>query len=161
MIDDLLSYLDYDKALREMAPETVEATLKRDEMDTIGTRLTKAEALLAREVLALRSTNRRLRHALNQLRQQNEDREREAIATKTELLGLRTYLKRSIAADIDGLDEVADLLDGLPTEDMVMVGRWIEAMREPAYWSKDIARLRQQNDEQATLLQQLSGEVKP
>lgn len=59
---------------------------------------------------------------------------------RAELSGLRTYLTRSIAP-IGSLDEAVDLLNGLSSEDAVMVVRWIEEIREPTYWSKDITKL--------------------
>lgn len=65
----------------------------------------------------------------------------ELARVRAELEGLRTYLARSIAADIGGDTEAWEILAGLPDEDMAIISRWLEEMREPAYWSQDIARL--------------------
>lgn len=73
MIDDLLSYLDHDRALRELDPESDEADLKLTVMEALRPRLTPQEWSIACEVVGLRTTTHRLGRALSKLRQQNEE----------------------------------------------------------------------------------------
>lgn len=73
MIDDLLSYLEHDKALREMVPESDEADLKLTVMEALRPCLTPQEWAIACEVVGLRTTTHRLGRALNKLRQQTEE----------------------------------------------------------------------------------------
>lgn len=73
MIDDLFSYLDHDRALRELAPESDEADLKLTAMEALRFRLTQQEWSIACEVVGLRTTTQRLGRALSKLRQQIEE----------------------------------------------------------------------------------------
>jgi hypothetical protein len=70
--------------------------------------------------------------ALKTLSQQQADLDAlraENRALWAELVGLRTYLKRSIAADIGGDTEAWEIIDGLSNEDTTMIDRWLEAMQ--------------------------------
>lgn len=73
MIDDLLSYLDHDRALRELAPESDEADLKLTVMEALRPRLTPEEWAIACEVVSLRTTSHRLSRAINKMRQRNDE----------------------------------------------------------------------------------------
>lgn len=59
-----------------------------------------------------------------------------------ELAGLRAYLTRSIANDLDGMGEACEILGNLSAQDREMVDAWTKEMSDPAYWSRDVAELR-------------------
>lgn len=70
-----------------------------------------------------------LRRYLIALAEKVESLRAENRALWAELVGLRTYLKRSIAADIGGDTEAWEIIDGLSDEDTTMIDRWLEAMQ--------------------------------
>lgn len=120
-IHALVQYLAIDKALRAAQdPESDEAKHQRAALVTLV-------AEMSPHALAIGCEHQHLRSELSRV--------------TAELEGLRTYLTRSIAADIDDDTEAWEILAGLPDEDMAIISRWLEEMREPAYWSQDIARL--------------------
>lgn len=73
MIDDLLSYLAHDRALRELDPESDEADLKLTMMEALRSRCTPQEWSIACEVVGLRTTTHRLSRALNKMRERNDE----------------------------------------------------------------------------------------
>lgn len=64
---------------------------------------------------------------------------------RSELAGLRTYMTRSIAADLAGVPEALEILDGLADEDMATVDRWIAAMSPRCRHDAELERLRTEN----------------